>query len=93
MVQVTQPSSMRRHTATIATIAVGLVTEPAHAEAIIASEQADLVAVARDMLYDPRWGWHAAAALGATVDAPRPYWRAPPHGHADLFNDTTFGAR
>jgi len=69
------------------------VTEPLQAEAIIASGKADLVALARAMLYDPRWGWHAAAELGATVDAPPPYWRATPHGHHDLFNNTVFGAR
>jgi NADPH2 dehydrogenase len=45
------------------------------------------------MLYDPRWGWHAAATLGATVDAPRQYWRAPPREHAKLFGDVVFGAR
>jgi len=79
--------------ADVSTIAVGLVTEPLQAEAIIASGKADLVALARAMLYDPRWGWHAAAELGATVDAPPPYWRATPHGHHDLFNNTVFGAR
>ncbi len=67
------------------TIALGLVTEPAQAEAIIANGQADLVALARGMLYDPRWGWHAAAALGATVEAPPQYWRALPHGLGGLF--------
>ena len=60
---------------------------------IIASGKADLVALARAMLYDPRWGWHAAAELGATVDAPPPYWRAPPHEHKSVFGNTTYGAR
>ena len=46
------------------TIAVGLITEPKQAEEIVASGKADMVALARGMLYDPRWGWHAAAALG-----------------------------
>ncbi len=68
------------------TMAVGLITEPAHAEAIIASGQADFVALARAMLYDPHWPWHAAAALGATVDAPPQYWRSRPNGVAALFN-------
>jgi NADPH2 dehydrogenase len=72
---------------------VGLITEPAQAQEIIASGKADLVALARGMLFNPRWGWHAAAKLGATVDAPQPYWRAPPHGHTDLFNNTSYGAR
>jgi 2,4-dienoyl-CoA reductase-like NADH-dependent reductase (Old Yellow Enzyme family) len=44
----------------IPTIAVGLITEPTHAEAIIAAGQADAIALARAMLYDPRWPWHAA---------------------------------
>jgi 2,4-dienoyl-CoA reductase-like NADH-dependent reductase (Old Yellow Enzyme family) len=78
----------------VATMAVGLITEAAQAEDIIANGQADLVALARGMLYDPRWPWHAAAELGATVDAPAPsYWRAPPHGLGGLFRATRYGAR
>ena len=46
-------------------MAVGLITEPQQAEAIVAEGDADLVALARAMLWDPRWPWHAAAALGA----------------------------
>lgn len=64
------------------TIAVGLITEPEQAEAIIASGQADLVGVARGMLYDPRWPWHAAARLGAQVTAPPQHWRSAPNGPA-----------
>lgn len=52
------------------TMAVGLITEPQQAEDIIASGQADMIAMARGMLFDPRWPWHAAVTLGATVDAP-----------------------
>jgi NADPH2 dehydrogenase len=55
-----------------------LFIEAQQAEDIIAGGQADMVALARAMLYNPRWGWHAAAQLGATVSAPAPYWRAPP---------------
>jgi 2,4-dienoyl-CoA reductase-like NADH-dependent reductase (Old Yellow Enzyme family) len=78
----------------INTVAVGLITEAKQAEEIISSGKADLVALARAMLYDPRWGWHAAAELGATIEAPPPsYWRAPPHEHKDLFGHTAFGAR
>ncbi len=77
----------------ITTMAVGLVTEPKHADSILANGEADLIALARGMLYDPRWGWHAAAELGATVTAPPPYWRAPPHEHKDLFKESKFGAR
>lgn len=82
-----------RRIAEIATIAVGLVTEPSQAESIVAKGQADFVALARGMLYNPRWGWHAAAALKAAVDAPRPYWRAPPSDHPALFKNTVFGSR
>jgi len=74
-------------------VSVGLITDARQAEAIVASGHADLVALARGMLYDPRWPWHAAAELGGTVEAPPPYWRAPPHEHKDLFGPTAFGAR
>ena len=67
------------------TIAVGLITEPEQAEAVIASGQADMVAMARGILYDPRWPWHAAARLGAQVDAPKQYWRSQPQGLHNLF--------
>jgi len=75
------------------TIAVGLITEAKQAEDIVASGKADMVALARGMLYDPRWGWHAAAQLGGHVTAPPAYWRAPPHEQKDLFGATTFGTR
>jgi len=75
------------------TMAVGLITGPQQAEEIVASGKADLVALARGMLYDPRWAWHAAAELGASVDASPQYWRAPPHGQSALFRDTMFGMR
>ena len=71
----------------LTTMAVGQITAPAQAEAIVAGGQADLVALARAMLYDPRWPWHAAAELGATVDAPPQYWRSAPAGHPGLFGD------
>ena len=67
------------------TIAVGLITEPGQAEAIVSSGQADMVALARGMLYDPRWPWHAAAKLGAQVDAPKQYWRSQPQAFKNLF--------
>jgi 2,4-dienoyl-CoA reductase-like NADH-dependent reductase (Old Yellow Enzyme family) len=75
------------------TIAVGLITAPRQAEEIVASGKADLVALARALLYDPRWPWHAAAELGASVDAPPPYWRAAPADYAGLFRQARFGAR
>ena len=75
-----------RHETGLPTIAVGLITEPEQAETIVSSGQADMVALARGMLYDPRWPWHTAAALGAQVDAPKQYWRSQPHALKNLFN-------
>ena len=77
----------------IPTIAVGLITEAEQAEAIISSGQADAVALARAMLYDPRWPWHAAAKLGAKVTAPPQYWRSQPREFKDLFEAAKFGQR
>jgi 2,4-dienoyl-CoA reductase-like NADH-dependent reductase (Old Yellow Enzyme family) len=77
----------------LTTIAVGLITEPKQAEEIVASGKADMVALARGMLYDPRWGWHAAAELGGHVTAPPQYWRSQPSTQKELFGKTTFGAR
>jgi 2,4-dienoyl-CoA reductase-like NADH-dependent reductase (Old Yellow Enzyme family) len=62
--------------AAMPTMAVGLIREPAHAEAIIASGQADMVAIGRGFLNDPRWPWHAAEALGVKIEVPFPYSRA-----------------
>jgi 2,4-dienoyl-CoA reductase-like NADH-dependent reductase (Old Yellow Enzyme family) len=75
------------------TIAVGLIAEARQAEDIVASGKADMVALARGMLYDPRWGWHAAAELGGVVEAPPQYWRSQPSTQKELFGRTTFGAR
>lgn len=60
------------------TIAVGLITAYDQAEAIVSTGDADLVALARAMLYDPRWPWHAAAHFGVTVKAPKQYLRSQP---------------
>jgi 2,4-dienoyl-CoA reductase-like NADH-dependent reductase (Old Yellow Enzyme family) len=62
----------------IATMAVGMITQPRQAEEIIARGQADLVALARGMLYDPRWTWHAAEELGAEITYPPQYRRCHP---------------
>jgi 2,4-dienoyl-CoA reductase-like NADH-dependent reductase (Old Yellow Enzyme family) len=67
-----------RKGAGIATMAVGMITKPAQAEAIIAGGKADLVALARAVMDDPRWAWHAARELGAeTAYAPN-YVRCSP---------------
>ena len=70
----------------LTTVAVGLITEPKQAEAIIAEGSADLVALARGILYEPRWPWHAAAELGARVEAPPQYWRSAPAEASQLFS-------
>ena len=75
------------------TIAVGLITEPAHADSIVAQGQADAVALARGILYDPRWPWHAAADLGASIEAAPQYWRSEPQHHAQLFKGAKIGKR
>lgn len=69
----------------IPVVAVGLITGFEQAETIIASAEADLVALARTVLYDPRWPWHAAAALGAQVHAPSQYLRCEPARFRGLF--------
>ena len=58
--------------------AVGLITEPAQADAIVASGQADLVLLARELLRDPYWPLHAAHALGTKGPWPAQYLRAAP---------------
>lgn len=77
----------------LTTIAVGLITEPRQAEEILQAGQADAVALARAMLFDPRWPWHAAAELGAQVRAPKQYWRSQPREFKDLFTDARHGQR
>jgi 2,4-dienoyl-CoA reductase-like NADH-dependent reductase (Old Yellow Enzyme family) len=74
-------------------MAVGLITTPTEAEGIVDDGEADMVALARGMLYDPRWAWHAAAELGASVKAPKQYWRSQPRGLSDLFKDAKTGMR
>jgi 2,4-dienoyl-CoA reductase-like NADH-dependent reductase (Old Yellow Enzyme family) len=74
-------------------IGVGMITEAAQAEEILEKHQADMVALARAMLFDPRWPWHAAAELGAQVQAPPQYWRSQPRQFKTLFGDTTLGQR
>jgi 2,4-dienoyl-CoA reductase-like NADH-dependent reductase (Old Yellow Enzyme family) len=67
-----------RKEAGIPTMAVGMITRAPQAEAIIAEGRADMVAIARAMMDDPRWAWHAARELGAdTAYAPN-YQRCQP---------------
>lgn len=60
------------------TTAVGMIVTPQQAQEIIADDQADLVAVGRGFLDDPRWGWHAANELAAVPAYPKPYSKAMP---------------
>ncbi len=77
----------------IPVIAVGMITEAHQAEKILADGDADMIALARAILYDPRWPWHAAAQLGAQVDAPPQYWRSQPREQKHLFGETVMGQR
>jgi 2,4-dienoyl-CoA reductase-like NADH-dependent reductase (Old Yellow Enzyme family) len=67
-------------------VAVGLITEYEQAEAIVGTGDADMIALARTILYDPRWPWHAAAHLGAHVRAPDQYLRSQPRQYRHLFD-------
>ncbi|MGH8800342.1 MAG: NADH:flavin oxidoreductase/NADH oxidase [Casimicrobiaceae bacterium] len=82
-----------RDATSVPTIAVGLITNPRQAEAIVASGEADLVAMARAMLWDPRWPWHAAAALGAQIHVPTQYWRSAPREAAGAIANARLGMR
>ena len=75
------PFSARiRKEAGMATAAVGMITDPKQANEIIARGDADMVLLAREMLRDPYWPLHAAAALGETASWPVQYLRAAPPG-------------
>ena len=70
-------------------IAVGLITEPQQAEDILLQEQADAIALARGILYDPRWPWHAAVALGERIAIAPQYLRSAPREHTANFAQAT----
>jgi 2,4-dienoyl-CoA reductase-like NADH-dependent reductase (Old Yellow Enzyme family) len=70
----------------IPVVAVGLITDYEQAEAIVGTGDADLIALARTILYDPRWPWHAAAHLGGRVKAPDQYLRSQPRQYRSLFD-------
>jgi len=68
-------SEIKRETG-VATMAVGQITEAFQAESIIRTGQADMVSMARGMLADPRWAWHAAEALGEQAAYAPQYMRS-----------------
>lgn len=70
----------------IPVIAVGLITEAEQAEQILQRGEADAIGVARAIQYDPRWPWHAAAALNTQIEIAPQYLRCQPHQHKNLFN-------
>ncbi|MCD8349101.1 MAG: NADH:flavin oxidoreductase/NADH oxidase [Planctomycetaceae bacterium] len=74
-----------KHAVSIPVIGVGLITEAAQAETIVRSGMADMVAIGRGMLFNPRWPWMAAAELGASIRGPIQYVRSRPHGSPNLF--------
>ena len=83
--QVPFAASIRRH-AHIDTMAVGMILDPHHAEALVADGEADMIALARGMLYDPRWAWHAAETLGAEAAYPVQYERSRPSAWPEVFS-------
>jgi len=82
-----------RQASGLPTIAVGLITDAHQAEAVLQAGEADLVALARAFLYEPRWGWHAAAALGGEVVAKENYWRCLPREVQAVFGKVAVGVR
>jgi 2,4-dienoyl-CoA reductase-like NADH-dependent reductase (Old Yellow Enzyme family) len=90
--QVSFAREIRRATGAV-TMAVGLITTPEQAQAIVASGDADMIAMARAFLWNPRWAWHAAAALGASVTPPPQYSRAAPRDSAQAFRTAKVGQR
>jgi 2,4-dienoyl-CoA reductase-like NADH-dependent reductase (Old Yellow Enzyme family) len=73
-------------------VGVGLITDAQQAEDALAQGKADAIALARAMLYDPRWPWHAAATLGAQAAVPPQYLRSAPHGASGSMRPATGSA-
>lgn len=71
-------AEMIRKEAGMPTMAVGMIARAQQAEEIVASGRADMVAIARGMMDDPRWAWHAARELGAEAPYARNYMRCHP---------------
>ncbi|ENG7680300.1 NADH:flavin oxidoreductase/NADH oxidase [Providencia stuartii] len=83
--QVPLAQAIHEHTM-MPVIAVGLITEPNQAEAIIATGQADFVSIGRGILFNPRWPWHAAAQLGQNISVAPQYLRSAPYQYKKLFS-------
>jgi len=74
-----------RREAGIATMAVGMITEPMQAEEIVAGGRADMVAIGRQMMFEPHWTWRAALELGAEATYPRQYAVSAPARRPQAF--------
>ena len=83
---------MRREV-NIPVITVGLITEPQQAEEILQAGQADMVALARAFIANPRWPWRAAAELGGRLQGHPQYYRCLPSGHPRIFGDVVTSQR
>lgn len=66
-------------------IAVGMINDAMQAETILQNGEADYIALARAMLSDPHWPWHAATKLDAQIQAPPQYWRSEPENENHVF--------
>ncbi len=82
--QVPFAREIRRHVS-VPVMAVGLITDAQQAENILQQGSADLIALGRGILYDPRWPWHAAAVLGGQVNVPEQYLSAEPRQISGTF--------
>jgi 2,4-dienoyl-CoA reductase-like NADH-dependent reductase (Old Yellow Enzyme family) len=71
----------------IPVMTVGLITEPKQAEEILQAGSADIVALARAFIVEPRWPWRAAAELGGQLQGMPPYYRCLPPGSPRIFGD------
>jgi len=77
----------------IPVMTVGLITEARQAEEILSSGKADMIAIARAMIADPRWPWRAAAELGGTVTGSPQYYRCLPSGFPAVFGNVQTAQR
>ncbi|OCW56343.1 NADH:flavin oxidoreductase/NADH oxidase [Hoeflea olei] len=71
-------SAQVRREAGIATIAVGMLSDPKLANEVLVRGEADLIAIGRGMLFNPRWAWHACQTLEGTMRVPDQYFRCHP---------------
>lgn len=77
----------------IPVITVGMITEPGQAEDILQAGSADIVALARAFIVEPRWPWRAAAELGGRLEGMPPYYRCLPMGSPRIFGDVVSAQR